>query len=192
MATSVADAGGGGGDGPGDGGDDRKPWNQSSMYDDIYTGEKKKRKRKKRKNKATKAEPGEEKGPETEPYDEEEKEDEWPSWENQALGESEETVEEEPRPVTLMQATSKSAPSAAPLPAPLPPQDDAPAGEEGSTAAGSQPTPSQGLSTQVEPPTQSVVLVTATLSLASFGKARGSWCPLSMRMVISKFAEVMD
>ena len=144
MATSVADAGGGGGDGPGDGGDDRKPWNQSSMYDDIYTGEKKKRKRKKKKNKAAKADPGEEKEPETEACDEEKKEDEWPSWENRALEESEETIEEEPRPVTLMQATSKSAPSAAPLPAPLPPQDDAPTGAEGSTATGSQPTPSQG------------------------------------------------
>ena len=144
MATSVADAGGGGGDGPGDGGDDRKPWNQSSMYDDTYTGEKKKRKRKKKKNQAAKADPGEEKGPETEACDEEKKEDEWPSWENQALAESEETLEEEPRPVTLMRATSKSAPSAAPRPAPLPPQDDAPAGEEGSTATGSRPTPPQG------------------------------------------------
>ncbi|CAL1167089.1 unnamed protein product [Cladocopium goreaui] len=143
MATSVADAGGEGGDGPGDGGDDRKPWPKSSMDDDIYTGEKKKRKRKK-KNKAAKADQGEEKGPSAEACDEEEKEDEWPSWENRKLEESEETVAGEPGPVTLMQATPKTATSAAPLPAPLPPQDNEPTGEEVPTATGSQPASSQG------------------------------------------------
>ncbi|CAL1144277.1 unnamed protein product [Cladocopium goreaui] len=143
MATSVADAGGEGGDGPGDGGDDRKPWPKSSMYDDIYTGEKKKRKRKK-KNKAAKADQSEEKGPSAEAFDEEEKEDEWPSWENRKLEESEETVAGEPGPVTLMQATPKTATSAAPLPAPLPPQDNEPTGEEVPTATGSQPASSQG------------------------------------------------
>ena len=143
MATSVADAGGEGGDGPGDGGDDRKPWPKSSMYDDIYTGEKKKRKRKK-KNKAAKADQGEEKGPSAEACDGEEKEDEWPSWENRKLEESEETVAGEPGPVTLMQATPKTATSAAPLPAPLPPQDNEPTGEEVPTATGSQPASSQG------------------------------------------------
>ncbi|CAL1162674.1 unnamed protein product [Cladocopium goreaui] len=143
MATSVADAGGEGGDGPGDGGDDRKPWPKSSMDDDIYTGEKKKRKRKK-KNKAAKADQGEEKGPSAEACDGEEKEDEWPSWENRKLEESEETVAGEPGPVTLMQATPKTATSAAPLPAPLPPQDNEPTGEEVPTATGSQPASSQG------------------------------------------------
>ena len=116
----------------------RAPWTMTS------TPGRKRKGRERRKTRAAKADQGEEKGPSAEACDEEEKEDEWPSWENRKLEESEETVAGEPGPVTLMQATPKTATSAAPLPAPLPPQDNEPTGEEVPTATGSQPASSQG------------------------------------------------